>query len=46
MKKIFGDVFVLFFGDDYQLMCGRTIESPHEFKVKVVTVSMKKDTKS
>ncbi len=40
----FVDVSVLFFEDVNQLVCGRTVEITHEFKVKVVTVSMKKDT--
>ena len=44
MNKNFADVSVLFFEDVNQLMRGRTIEITHEFKVKVVTVSMKKDT--
>ena len=45
MNKNFADVSVLFFEDVYQLVCGRTIEITHEFEVKVVTVSMKKDSK-
>jgi len=44
MNKNFADVSVLSFEDVYQLVCGRTVEITHEFKVKVVTVSMKKDT--
>ena len=44
MNKKFADVSVLFFEDVNQLVCGRTVEITHEFKVEVVTVSMKKDT--
>jgi len=45
MNKNFADVFVLFFEGVYQLVCERTVEITHEFKVKVVNVSTKKDTK-
>jgi hypothetical protein len=44
MNKNFADVSVLFFEEVNQLVRGRTIEITHEFKVKIVTVSMKKDT--
>ena len=45
MNQDFADVSVLFLEDVYQLVCGRTIEIPHEFKGKVAIVSMKKETK-
>ena len=44
MNKNIVDVSVLFFEDVNQLMCGRTVEITHELKMKVITVSMGKDT--
>ena len=44
MNKNIVDVSFLFFEDVNQLMCGRSVKITHKFKVKVITVSMRKDT--